>query len=175
MNLHMCAKFGANRSSRFGRFPTFSISDPLKPPKFPPCITRGKFLFCPLPFLGESACVCQIWSRSDHRRRRVYAWKDTHTHTHTHTHTLSYIDIDIIIIYMWTMHQVGLACNSKCRLRCCMVQIRAGICISQYTWRRPQRRNKLQTPLGSIDVQSCSIDVQSECSLGKCVHCPSVD
>ena len=30
--------------------------------------------------------MCQIWSRSDHRRRRRYAWKDTHT--------LSYIDID---------------------------------------------------------------------------------
>ena len=42
-----------------------------------------------LPFLDESACVCQIWSRSDHRRRRVYAWKDARTHACTHacTHT----------------------------------------------------------------------------------------
>ena len=56
---------------------------PPKPPPPPnsPCVTRGKFLFCPLPFLSESACVRQIWSRSDYRRRRVYAWKDTHTHT----------------------------------------------------------------------------------------------
>ena len=48
-------------------------------------------------------CVCQIWSRSDHRRRRVYAWKDTHTHARTHarTHTLLYIYIYILYIYIY--------------------------------------------------------------------------
>ena len=29
--------------------------------------------------------MCQIWPRSDHRRRRVYRRKDTHTETQTHT------------------------------------------------------------------------------------------
>ena len=69
---------------------------PPKTPQIPPWVTRGKFLFCPLPFLGEYACVCQFLSRSDHRRRRVYAWKDTRTHTHT----LSYIDIEYLTQYL---------------------------------------------------------------------------
>ena len=38
--------------------------------------------------------MCTIWSRSDHRRRRVYRRKDTHTHTQTdrqkHTHSRIY-------------------------------------------------------------------------------------
>ena len=84
MNPHMCAKFGANRSSHLADFPHFQFLTPQNPPNSP-CVTRGKFLFCTLSFLGESACVCQIWYRSDHRRRRRYAWKDTHTDTHTHT------------------------------------------------------------------------------------------
>ena len=82
MNPHMCAKFGANRSSRLGDFTHFSIYDPLKPPMCPLDHT-GKFLFSPLPFLVESACVCQIWFRLDQRRRRVYAWNATHTDTHS--------------------------------------------------------------------------------------------
>ena len=40
--------------------------------------------------------MCQIWFRSDYRRRRRYAWKDTHTDTHT----LSYIDIDVSSIHL---------------------------------------------------------------------------
>ena len=35
MNLHMCAKFGANRSSRLTASTYFWICDPLKPPKWP--------------------------------------------------------------------------------------------------------------------------------------------
>ena len=81
---------------------------PPKTPQIPPCVTRGKFLFCPLPFVGESACVCQIWSQSDHRRRRVYAWKDTHTHTHTHTHTLLYR-------YRWRQRNTPVCCKNTDR------------------------------------------------------------
>ena len=53
-----------------------------------------------------------------------------------------------------TSHQ-----NVKLMLHVEWCEIRTGICISQYTWRRLQRRNKLQTPLGSIDVQSCTARV----------------
>ena len=76
----------------FGRYSRFLNFRSHKPQ---PCwVTRVWFLFSPLPFGDESACVCQIWSQSDHRRRRVYARKDTHTHTHT----LSYIDIDMQMV-----------------------------------------------------------------------------
>ena len=50
--------------------------------------------------------MCKIWSRSDHRQRRVYRRKDTHTDRQTdrqtETHTLSYIDIDEHII-QWNL------------------------------------------------------------------------
>ena len=81
MNPQACTKYGANWSTRLVVIPDFWISYPLKPP----WVTRGWFLFSSLPFGDESACVCKIWSRSDHRRRRVYRRKDTHTHRHTHT------------------------------------------------------------------------------------------
>ena len=42
MNLHMCAKFGYNRSSRLTASVDFWICDPLKPPKCPPGILRGE-------------------------------------------------------------------------------------------------------------------------------------
>ena len=66
----------------FGSFSRFVNFWPPKTPKSPLGDTGQIFIF-PTTFLGESACVCQIWSRSDHRRRRVYAWKDTHTDTHS--------------------------------------------------------------------------------------------
>ena len=37
--------------------------DPLKPPKFPPCVSRGN-LFGIYPFPDESAHVCQMWCQS---------------------------------------------------------------------------------------------------------------
>ena len=93
MNPHMCAKIWCHLVQPFGSYSRFLNFWPSNPP----WVTRGLFLFSPLPFLDESACVCQIWSRSDHRWRRVYAWKDTRTHartharTHTHTHTHCYL------------------------------------------------------------------------------------
>ena len=45
MNPHMCAKFGANRSSHLADFKTFSTSDPLKPPQIPPCVTQGDIFY----------------------------------------------------------------------------------------------------------------------------------
>ena len=41
MNLQTCNKFGANRYSRLVDFPDFCIFDPLKPPKFPPWVSRS--------------------------------------------------------------------------------------------------------------------------------------
>ena len=44
-------------------FPDFWIVDPLKPPKCPPCVSRGN-LFGVYPFPYEFAHVCQIWYQS---------------------------------------------------------------------------------------------------------------
>ena len=41
MNSQTCNKFGANRYSRLVDFPDFCIFDPLKPPKFPPWVSRS--------------------------------------------------------------------------------------------------------------------------------------
>ena len=75
-------------SSGLAAFSQISISYPLNPPLKGPLGHTGQIFILPLPFLGESACVCKMLSVSDHRRRHVYAWRDracTHRHTHTHS------------------------------------------------------------------------------------------
>ena len=56
MNPHMCAKFGANRSSRLADFTYFSISDPLKPPMCPLGHT-GQIFILPTTF-SRWICLC---------------------------------------------------------------------------------------------------------------------
>ena len=63
MNLHMCTKFDANRTSRLTSSQDFWICDPLKPPEMSPCFLRLN-LFGIYPFPDESAHVCQIWCQS---------------------------------------------------------------------------------------------------------------
>ena len=63
MNLHMCAKFGANRSSRLTASTDFWICDPLKPPKCSPGYW-GRIVFSLCPFPVESAEVYHIWCQS---------------------------------------------------------------------------------------------------------------
>ena len=84
MNPHMCAKFGANRSIRLADFPHFPFMTPQNPPNSP-WVTRGKILFCPLPFLGESACVCAKFAPDRTTDGDVYTLGRIHTQTHTHT------------------------------------------------------------------------------------------
>ena len=59
MNLHMCTKFDANRTSRLTSSPDFWICDPLTPPH-----VEGRIVFSRCPFPDESAEVCQIWCQS---------------------------------------------------------------------------------------------------------------
>ena len=81
-------QIGSNRVSAVrSSFPAFLIFDPLKPPKMPFSDLEGIIFFSLCLFSDESACVRQILSRSDHRQRREYAWKETHIDTRTHTHT----------------------------------------------------------------------------------------
>ena len=63
MNLHMCAKCGANRSSRLTASTYFWICDPLNP-QTAPCDIEGRIVFSLCPFPDESADVCQIWCQS---------------------------------------------------------------------------------------------------------------
>ena len=55
MNPQTWTKVGANRAAS----QYFWIVDPLKPPKCPPCVSRGEY-----PFPYEFAHVCQIWCQS---------------------------------------------------------------------------------------------------------------
>ena len=57
MNMHMCTKFGANRSSRFTSSPDFWMCDPYPPSP----IVEGQIVFSLCPFPNESADVYQIW------------------------------------------------------------------------------------------------------------------
>ena len=66
MNLHMCAKFGANRSSRLIASTYFLMCDPLNPQNTPWDI-EGRTLFSLRPFPDESADVYQIWCQSVQR------------------------------------------------------------------------------------------------------------
>ena len=63
MNLHMCAKFGANRSRRLTASTYFWNCDPLKPPKCPWGID-GRIVFSLCRFPDESADLYQIWCQS---------------------------------------------------------------------------------------------------------------
>ena len=70
MDLQMCAKFGANRSSRFTASPDFCICDTLTPP--PPQMPPGgpwgieeRLVFSLCPFPDESADVNQSWCQSE--------------------------------------------------------------------------------------------------------------
>ena len=64
---HAGGIWGVLGGQPFGRFPTFSISDPLKPLKFPLRDT-GQIFILPTTF-----------------SRWIYMCAHTHTHTHTHT------------------------------------------------------------------------------------------
>ena len=101
--LHMCAKFGANRSSHLARcIPHFQdkLTHTLQtlPHRLTPWVTQGKFArdSCSTTlciFVNLHVCAI-IWSRSDSAdhgdsciRLEGYIWTHT-THTHTHmTHT----------------------------------------------------------------------------------------
>ena len=45
MNLHVCAKVGANWSIRLVVIPDFGIFLPIKPPKLPPGVSRTELFF----------------------------------------------------------------------------------------------------------------------------------
>ena len=60
MNLHMCTKFDANRTSRLTSSPDFLICDSLTPPPN----VEGRIVFSLCPFPDESADVYQIWCQS---------------------------------------------------------------------------------------------------------------
>ena len=66
INLHMCAKFFTNRSSRLTASPDCGICDPLTPS--PPRNARwgidGRLVFSLCPFPDESADVNQSWCQS---------------------------------------------------------------------------------------------------------------
>ena len=65
MNPHICAKFGANGSTRLVVTPDFWISDPLTPPNAPWGI-EGLIVFSLCPFPDKSAGVYQIWCQLVH-------------------------------------------------------------------------------------------------------------
>ena len=60
MNLHMCTKFEANRTSRLTSSPDFWIGDPLTPSPN----VEGRIVFSLCPFPDESADVYQMWCQS---------------------------------------------------------------------------------------------------------------
>ena len=63
INPQTWTKVGANRSSRLTASSDFWMFDPLKPPKCPPCVSKGNLLGV-YPFPDECAHVCQIWCQS---------------------------------------------------------------------------------------------------------------
>ena len=63
MNLHMCAKFGANRSSRLTESTYFWMCDSLNP-KNAPWDIEGRIVFNLCPFPDESVALYQIWWQS---------------------------------------------------------------------------------------------------------------
>ena len=66
MDLQMCAKFGANRSSRLTASQDFCICDTLTPPpRNAPWGMEGRLVFSLCPFPDESADVNQSWCQSD--------------------------------------------------------------------------------------------------------------
>ena len=60
MNLHMCTKFDASRTSRLTSSSDFWICDPLTPPPH----VEGRIVFSLCPFPDESAGVYQVWCQS---------------------------------------------------------------------------------------------------------------
>ena len=97
MNPHMCAKFGADRSSGLATFPHLSISYPLKPPKCPLGHT-GKMFISPITF-SRWICMCvpnlvpigpQTATCIRLERIKTHTHARTHTRTHTHTHLYRY-------------------------------------------------------------------------------------
>ena len=65
MDLQMCAKFGANRSSRLTASQDFWICDTLTPPPNATWGIEGRLVFSLCPFPDESADVNQSWCQSD--------------------------------------------------------------------------------------------------------------
>ena len=71
MDLQMCAKCGANRSSRLAASQTFEFVTP-----YPPCPwgIEGRLVFIVCPFPDESASVNQSWRKSDNFPTLLNCW-----------------------------------------------------------------------------------------------------